>query len=98
MTDVQLHALHDRVTRGERLTTEEQAALDAWYARQDLFESQLLQASVPATSLADLHAQVMAAADQLTTVTQHIREAVAENDKLREEQRILITLLLKRNA
>ena len=89
MTNAQLQALHDRATRGERLSAQEQATLDAWYAQQDQLESQLLQASVRSSTLADLHAQVTVATAQLTTVTQHIRDVLAQNDKLRQE----ITLL-----
>jgi hypothetical protein len=85
MTEAELQALHDRATRGERLSAKEQAALDIWYAQQDQLESQLLQASVRSSTLIDLHAQVTAASTQLTTVTQHIRDVLAENDKLRQE-------------
>jgi hypothetical protein len=84
MTDAQLQALHDRATRGERLSAKEQATLDAWYAQQDQFESQSLQASVRSSTLVDLHTQVTAATTQLTAVTQHIRDILAENDKLRQ--------------
>jgi hypothetical protein len=85
MTEAELQALHDRATRGEQLRAKEQAALDIWYAQQDQLESQLLQASVRSSTLIDLHAQVTAASTQLTTVTQHIRDVLAENDKLRQE-------------
>jgi hypothetical protein len=85
MTDEQLQSLHDRATRGDRLTDEEQAALDAWYALQDQAESQLLQALASPVSLSNLQSQVTATVTQLEVVTRHIRETLATNADLRRE-------------
>lgn len=98
MTDAQLQRLHDRVTRGEHLTAEEQAALDAWYTQQDQAESQLLGEHTRSATLADLHSQVAATAAQLEVVTRHIREALAENDTLRREIALLQQQLTDRAA
>src|SRR6266545_6120418 len=85
MTDEQLQRLHDRATRGDRLTDEEQAALDAWYLQQDQAESQLLQALSNSVSLANLQSQVTATVTQLEVVTHRIRETLATNADLRRE-------------
>jgi hypothetical protein len=42
--------LHDRETRGEILTSTEQAQLTAWYETQDEDETALLVSSMPVTS------------------------------------------------
>jgi predicted nucleic acid-binding Zn-ribbon protein len=89
MTDEQLQHLHDRATRGDDLTAEEQNALDEWYARQDQAESQLLQQAASDEAFANLHVQVTAAANQLEVVTQHIRDVIADNEQLRDEIRML---------
>lgn len=88
MTKTHFQSLHDRATRGEPLTTDEQAMLDAWYSQEDQAESELLisPASEMATQLRD---QVAAAAAQLESISQHIRVAVAENEQVRREISLL---------
>lgn len=77
--------LHDKATRGVVLSPEEQAKLDAWYARQDAAESAMLaQTSSPQTPVA-LQAQVDAAVTQLLTVTQRVRDLTLQNDTLRRD-------------
>jgi transposase-like protein len=85
MSDSHLQKLHDRATRGEPLSNEEQAALDAWYAQQDQSESEALSRTATAVTIPDLQAQLDASLRQLETVTQHIREAVMVNNDLRRE-------------
>jgi len=85
MTDEQLQQLHDRATRGDQLTADEQRELDAWYVRQDQAESQQLSIPIDPTTPVDLREQVAAAAGQLESVTRHIREVMADNQHLREE-------------
>ncbi len=43
--------LHDKLTRGESLSAEEQATLDAWYAAQDEAESHTLGCLPPMMTL-----------------------------------------------
>jgi hypothetical protein len=63
--------LHDRATRGQPLSAEERASLEAWYARQDAEEmAQLAEAPLPE--------DVIALRDQIQTL-------LAENEKLRKE-------------
>jgi hypothetical protein len=96
MTDGHYHSLHDRATRGEQLTSDEQAALDAWYMQQDQAESQLLIAQAPAETAVQLRAQLAAAAAQLESVSQHIRAVLAENEHVRHEITVLQRQLAQR--
>lgn len=98
MTDTQLRKMHDRATRGEHLTAEEQAALEAWYFQQDQAESQLLLDHAQPESLVHLHAQVAGVAAQLEMVTQHIREVLETNDKVRREIALLQQQLVQQPA
>jgi hypothetical protein len=64
--------LHDRFTRGEQLTDEELAHLEARYRAQDHAESDLLAKSYPPTDIVMLRAQLETALQQLTLVSQRI--------------------------
>jgi hypothetical protein len=85
MSDTHLQNLHDRATRGEPLSDEEQAALEAWYAQQDQRESEALIRTTTAVTIPDLQAQLDASLRQLETVTQRIREVVTTNTELRRD-------------
>jgi hypothetical protein len=85
MEETQLQHLHNRATRGEQLTTEEQTALNEWYAQQDQAESLILHGSAISGPVSDLKVQVANAATQLAVVTQHISEVIVENQHLRDE-------------
>jgi len=77
--------LHDRVTLGELLSTEEEARLENWYALQDRAENEALGLSDTERKLETLQAQVDAALAQLITVTKRIQEVASENESLRRE-------------
>jgi hypothetical protein len=77
--------LHDRATRGEVLSADEQAQLDLWYARQDQEEAAALARAAPAPSVAEMQAQLDVAVAQLLTVTQRIQTLTAENEAVRRE-------------
>jgi hypothetical protein len=77
--------LHDRATRGQVLSPEEQAELDVWYDAMDQAEAALLADSHDGSSLEVLRAQVRASTHQLRVVTERIVELAAENDRLRRE-------------
>jgi hypothetical protein len=98
MNDQDLQALHDRSTRGESLNADEQAALEAWYAQQDQAESQLLTGQTSPETLTQLRTQIAAAAAQLETVSQHIREALDQNDQVRREIALLQRQLAKQST
>lgn len=77
--------LHDRATRGESLSAEEQAQLENWYAREDDAENKVLGLAATEKTLAPLHAQVDDALAQLMTVVRRIQEVATENESLRRE-------------
>ena len=90
--------LHDRATRGGALSAEEQALLDAWYARQDQEEAAALARSLPPANVAALQAHVDAAVAQLLTVTQRIQTLTAENEAVRQEIAALQRRLAQQSA
>ncbi|MBI4671513.1 MAG: hypothetical protein HY741_07585 [Chloroflexi bacterium] len=85
ITAEQAKRLHARATRGESLTTKEQAQLEEWYTLQDAAESKTLGITAAEKTLATLHVQVDAALAQLTTLTKRIQEVASENEMLRRE-------------
>ena len=83
--------LHDRVTRGELLSEEEQVMLKNWYALQDRAEGDTLGIArgEKTLTLTTLQVQVKAALTQLTTVTKRIQKIASENKALRHEIALL---------
>ena len=77
--------LHDRVSRGETLTAEEQKQLQGWYASQDNAESQMLGLLGSDKTVTSLQTQIDATLAQLMTVTKRIQEVASENETLRHE-------------
>ncbi|MCG8348271.1 MAG: hypothetical protein MI924_10890 [Chloroflexales bacterium] len=78
-------ALHDRASRGDSLTEEEQRTLQAWYDEQDTSETALINQPHPAESLFQLQEQMIQAARQLEAITQQITTTIATNNALRLE-------------
>lgn len=85
--------LHNRSTRGETLSAEEEQRLSGWYASRDSLEANALRLDEPgpAQSIANgfLKEQIDAALSQLTQVTHRIREIASQNDSLRREIALL---------
>jgi hypothetical protein len=77
--------LHDRATRGEALTAEEQDLLQHWYARLDQEETAQLSAAPAPSRLADLQSRVQQATSQVVEQAQRIERLTAENAQLRQE-------------
>jgi hypothetical protein len=77
--------LHDRATRDEELSAEEQAQLEEWYATQDRAEAEALGLTVKETAITTLQAQIDSALTQVATVTKRIHEIASENEVLRRE-------------
>ena len=77
--------LHNRVTRGELLSTEEQTLLANWYDLQDNAESDAFGLTEDNTSLIALQTQVEIALTQLTVATKRIQETASENEALKRE-------------
>lgn len=77
--------LHDQATRGEELSEEEQAQLEAWYAIQDRVAADGLGLTGLAETVAALQVQIDSALTQLATVTRRVQELTEENQALRRE-------------
>ena len=77
--------LHDKATRDEALTAEEQTLLKNWYALQDNAENDALGLTEEEQVVTTLQTQVEAALTQLTIVTKRIQETASENEALRRE-------------
>src|SRR5688572_28867446 len=77
--------LHDRATRGEVLSVEEQAHLQLWYARQDQEESGVLAGAPSDQSVAQLRGRLDAAVSQLVEATQRIQVLAVQNEAVRRE-------------
>jgi hypothetical protein len=91
--------LHDRATRGEDLTSEEQKLLEDWYSAQDRAEDEVLGLATKGGPAADsLRPQVDSALTQLTTVTGHINTLAKENERLRQENALLRLQLAEQPA
>jgi hypothetical protein len=94
--------LHDRATRGETLTVEEQEMLQRWYARLDLEEQTQLNAAPVPSRLADLQSRVQQASAQVVVQAQRIDALTAENAQLSQEiaslQRLLTANLTRQPA
>jgi len=88
--------LHDRSSRGETLSAEEQQQLENWYASQDTAESKMLGFTASEKTVTSLQAQVDAALTQLMTVTKRIQEVASENETLRREIASLRRQLMQR--
>ncbi len=88
--------LHDRFSRGETLSVEEQKQLQDWYTSQDIAESRILGSSVSEETAISLQTQIDTALAQLLTVTKRIQEIASENETLRHEIVILRRELVQR--
>jgi hypothetical protein len=88
--------LHDRATRGETLSREEQEQLRLWYAEQDQEETvRLASASIP-NDLASLQAQVQHVTARVVVQAQRIHLLASENAQLRQEIATLQRLLAEK--
>ena len=90
--------LHDRATRGIQLSAAERAALEAWYAQQDVAENEVLARPQPSRSLEALRAEIGEALARLRVVTQQLEAQTAENERLRRENTVLQHELSERRA
>jgi capsule polysaccharide export protein KpsE/RkpR len=77
--------LHDRATRGEVHTAEEQELSRDWDAHHDQEEMAQLSAAAVPSGLADLQARIQQATAQVGVQAQHMKALTAENAQLRQE-------------
>jgi hypothetical protein len=90
--------IHDRATRGEALSDQEQVQLQQWYARLDQEENGQLNRAPSTTPLAELQTQIEVALAQLATVTARIQSLTAENAVLRLEVDSLRALVAQKST
>ena len=81
--------LHDRATRGEQLSSENQMQLDTWYVAQDRAEMEALSEAMLVRDSAILQTQVDAMMEQLSTISRRIQKTATENAALRREINML---------
>lgn len=89
-------ALHDKASKGEKLSQEEQRLLEQWYAKMDQEESITLGMAKQTEFLSNLKAQIETALAQLVKLSSRIQQIALENDKLRNENEALRRQLAKR--
>jgi len=82
-SDAALQSLHDRATRGEPLSAEEQARLEAWYGRLDREEAQSLTATFEDAASRRLRGDIHAALRRVHELTESVGGLMAANDDLR---------------
>jgi hypothetical protein len=92
--------LHDKATRGEILSDEEQALLCEWYRIQDKIESEMLgSVSVsPESGLQNLKTQIGTSLTELIAVTRRIQIIISENEALKHEIAVLHSRLIRQSA
>ena len=90
--------LHDRATRGEALSAEEQEQLRRWYEGHDREEAARLSAAPAPDRLAELRSRVQEATAQVVAQARRIEALTAENGALRQEIASLQRQLSARRA
>jgi len=89
--------LHGRAVRGEALSAEEQAQLEAWYAEMDRAEMARLSSAASAKAVESLRDEADAELERIITITKRIQKTVEENEALRREISKLYHLLAERS-
>jgi hypothetical protein len=89
--------LHGRAVRGEALSAEERAQLEAWYAEMDRAEAARLNSNATAKTIESLQAEIDSAVAQLADTIKRIQEISAENAVLRRENDALLRQLAQRS-
>ena len=83
------HNLHDKATRYETLTAEEETELATWYARLDQEEGELLTLSSKPPTLNVLRNEVDNALTRLEVAARQVKAQAEENDTLRRDIAVL---------
>ncbi len=77
--------LHGRAVRGEALSADEQAQLEAWYDEMDRAEMAMLNIGARANALESLQAEVDAEQARILVTAKRLPKMEKENDALRRE-------------
>jgi hypothetical protein len=90
--------LHRRYSRGESLSPEEQAVLDAWYARHDA-EGRIIVSHRGATAAVEAQmANTTAILHEIRELTRRIDAVIASTEAVRRENQELLRQLLQRQT
>lgn len=81
--------LHDRWTRGQPLTAEEQLQLEGWYRLRDAAENEQLSQVLSSAEGSELQTQIEMALTRLTTTIQRVQQVTTENEVIRKEISLL---------
>lgn len=85
--------LHDRASKGKRLSEVELRQLEEWYAYQDHLELETIQMPNNDIVISDLQTQIAIALRQLVSLTDRIQRVAAKNEQLRKENTIFLKQL-----
>ncbi|MEI6261239.1 MAG: hypothetical protein WCR46_15215 [Deltaproteobacteria bacterium] len=93
-------SLHDKATRGEILTDNEQILLSDWYESQDEIEVEMLglARAVPENLTQFLQIRIKTGLEKLMSLTQQIQLIITENEALKREISLLQSQLTRRAA
>jgi hypothetical protein len=77
-------ALHDRATRGNVLSSENQTRLEQWYML-DKAQLEMLHSITAEATTADLQSQITVILERCITLSQRIQELTQSNEDARHE-------------
>lgn len=94
--------LHDRFTRGQSLSEEEQRTLNQWYDEQDAEEMESVSLERFEIELPDFRRQIDIALEAINHLSLQLKQLIqenariqTENDRLKIEQQRYLKLILK---
>lgn len=80
--------LHDKFTRGQKLTPEEHTQLEAWYSQLDAQEGKNLSGRTSDNTLElEFKKALESTYQKIAQLTKQLKETEQENDQLRAENR-----------
>lgn len=81
--------LHDRATRGEKLSSKEQMLLQEWYQKQDEAELEIMHSKTNGNTISSLADKIKDTLDEIANLTHRIQEISTENEEIRRENAML---------
>jgi len=92
-------SLHDKATRGDILTDNEQIMLSEWYESQDEIEAGMLGITVGYENTnQSLQKQIGTGLEKLMSVIQQIKRIITENEALKREIAVLQSQMTRQAA
>lgn len=90
--------LHDRATRGEALSPEEQKQLERWYEAQDRAEEEALASAATVVPEEVSTSEIRSLLTRIADATRQIQEVTAENEILRSDVAALQAQLARQSS